>query len=175
MQRPVLLLSVITTVGLIIGYITGSFLTRTYTLKRIAEIPASPVVVSSIYDSVQHAIVVGLHNPGLVPINLINYSLVFTPGEYTTEAGYFLAPVNLNMKLDPQETVILTLSLKQHTQTLAAGDIVTGTIVYTYDQLPEVYQLIHTFKQTTLTEPQMINREGVQNNERTDTLQQQDN
>ena len=151
MQRPVFLLSLITVVGVLIGYITGSFVTRTYTLKRIAEVPASPVVVSSIYDSSQHAILVGLHNPGFVPIHLVNYSLVFTPGQYTTEGGYVLAPVNLNTILPPQETIILTLSLKEHTQALAMGDVVTGTIVYTYEGLPEVYQLIHTFEQTTLT------------------------
>ena len=148
MQRPVLLLSMITVVGVLIGYITGSFITRTYTLKRIAEVPASPIVVSSIYDSSQHAILIGLQNPGFVPINLINYSIVFTPGEHTTETGYFLTPVTLNMTLAPQETIILTLSLKKHTQALAVGDVVTGTIVYAYEGFPEVYQLIHTFRQT---------------------------
>ncbi|NPA34723.1 MAG: hypothetical protein GXO48_07345 [Chlorobi bacterium] len=175
MQRPVFILSMITVVGLLIGYITGSFITRTYTLKRIAEVPGSPIVISSIYDSAQHAILVGLHNPGFVPINFINYSIVFTPGEYTNEAGYFLAPVALNATLQPQETMILTLSLKEHTQALAMGDVVTGTIVYTYEGLPEIYQLIHTFEQTTLTGGETQASKRRQTTARSDTIQQTNN
>ncbi len=149
MRKPVLLLSLITIIGVGIGYLGGSFLTRRATLKAISNMPAAPIVVQSVYDTEQHAILVSVLNPGLKPITAVSYSLVFTPGTQTTQAAYMLAPMPLNVVLPPQAVTVLTLNLKEQTPHLQVGDVVTGTITYGYEGIPEIYQLIHTFTKGT--------------------------
>ncbi len=137
-------LLLVAVVGLVLGYGTGAFFAFERASVLVQNTPASPVIVGSLYDKEQHALVYLVSNPGGVPLQVVRHSLVFTPGEGSEEAGYQLIDVPTDVTLAPFSVAQVVIQLKTGTEQLQPGDVVAVTLDYTHPFSPDLYSVLHT-------------------------------
>ena len=142
-MRKTLLIILVALVGLAVGYGAGGFLTYNRVMETVSNIPASPIVLGSHYDKEAHAVVYMVSNPGSLPLQIVQHSLVFTPGEQSEVPAYVLTDVPSNITLPPFSTVAVALDLKENTAALEVGDVVAATINYTHPLSPDLYAVVH--------------------------------
>ncbi len=152
-MRKTVLFTLIGLIGLLLGLGVGGFLTYNRTVAELGSIPASPIVVGTVYDRENHTIVYAISNPGPVPLQLVDHTLVFTPGEETEEPAYVLTNVPVNMVLPPFTVTSVALDLKADTAELQVGDAVATTLAYTHPLSSDLYSVYHT---------QVISKEQLQ-------------
>ncbi len=143
-MRKTLFFTLIGLIGLLLGLGIGGFLTYNRTVAELGSIPASPIVVGTVYDRENHSIVYAVSNPGPVPLQLVDHTLVFTPGEESEEPAYVLTNVPLNLVLPPFTVTSVALDLKADTAQLQVGDAVATTLAYTHPLSTDLYSVYHT-------------------------------
>jgi len=141
--------------ALLLGFAVGSFsaASRARAAVKAAEelaagIPPSPVVTAARYDKANRSLVLRVLNPGLVPLQLVNQSLVFKPGAQSEEAAYALAALPLGLEVGPLSELEVRLKLKPESRELAAGDVLAATVTYTHPFSKDLYALTHVFEVT---------------------------
>jgi len=139
----------IAVLGLLLGYVVGSFFAFQRGTLLIRTTPASPIVVGAFYDREAHALVYLVSNPGAVPLKIVGHSLIFTPGEESQEPAYRLVDIPSDVDLLPFQVVQVVLDLKTGSQELLPGDVLAVTLNYTHPYSPDLYAVAHT---TVVTE-----------------------
>ncbi|NPA30379.1 MAG: hypothetical protein GXO37_00080 [Chloroflexi bacterium] len=139
----------IAVLGLLLGYVVGSFFAFQRGTLLIRTTPASPIVVGAFYDREDHALVYLVSNPGAVPLKVVGHSLIFTPGEESQEPAYRLVDIPSDVDLPPFQVVQVVLDLKAGSQELLPGDVLAVTLNYTHPYSPDLYAVAHT---TVITE-----------------------
>ncbi len=152
-KRRIWLILIIAVLGLFIGFGAGGYLTANRVITAMEQIPASPIVLDTVYEKEANQLALSLFNPGPVPLRLQNYTVTFTPGSETKEAAYVISEIPIDLTLPPFEVVTVLANLKEHTETLAVGDLVTLSIFYTHPLSPDVYSIIHPYMQGASEEP----------------------
>ncbi len=146
-QKRVWLLLFVALLGLFIGFGAGGYLTANRVATAMEQIPASPIVLDTTYDKEQNQLALSMFNPGPIPLRLESYTVTFTPGSETKEAAYVISEIPVQLTLPPFEVVTVSVNLKEHTEELAVGDLVTMSIFYTHPLSPDVYSIIHPYTQ----------------------------
>ncbi len=146
-QKRVWLLLFVALLGLFIGFGAGGYLTANRVATAMEQIPASPIVLDTTYDKEQNQLALSMFNPGPIPLRLESYTVTFTPGSETKEAAYVISEIPVQLTLPPFEVVTVSVNLKEHTEELAVGDLVTISIFYTHPLSPDVYSIIHPYTQ----------------------------
>ncbi len=146
-QKRVWLLLFVALLGLFIGFGAGGYLTANRVATAMEQIPASPIVLDTAYDKEQNQLALSMFNPGPIPLRLESYTVTFTPGSETKEAAYVISEIPVQLTLPPFEVVTVSVNLKEHTEELAVGDLVTISIFYTHPLSPDVYSIIHPYTQ----------------------------
>ena len=132
--------------ALFVGLGAGVYIQSSRTQAVLASIPASPIVVSAVYEPEKTQVVFELYNPGVLPIQLVDHSVVFKPGPESGEEAYALAAVPIGISIPGQTSVKVTLALKPGSEELKVGDVVAGTITYTHPLSTDIYAVTHIFK-----------------------------
>ncbi len=132
--------------ALLVGLGAGAYIQASRSQAALVAVPPSPVVLSATYKPDKKQVVLEVHNPGYLPLLLVDQSVVFTPGPESKEKAYALAAVPLNLTLPAGQTARVTLALKPESEALKAGDVVAGTITYTHPLSPDLYAVTHLFK-----------------------------
>ncbi len=145
-MRFFLLILLIAIGGLLIGGGAGSYLTYTNIMRSIASIPASPIILEAKYERENHRMVYSIHNPGTVPLEIIEKAIVFTPGEQTKEKGYVLANIPADIDLPPGTVTVVNVNLKPETEELQVGDVVVVTFTYRHPLSKDLYTVAHPFE-----------------------------
>ena len=122
-------------VGLMVGMGVGGFITYTSTAKYVQSVPGAPIVVGAKYDKEKNAMVLDVFNSGGLPITITSSGLVFKPkkGE-----GYTIANIPVNIVVPGGTITRVEIKLKENSQ-VQNGDILVGTLVYTYPYIPQIY------------------------------------
>ncbi len=147
MYRPLPLTIVFTLLALLVGWGTGSYLTSARATAALANLPAAPVVLSAAYDKQDRRLTLTVSNPGLVPIELLDKTLVFRPA--SGKGGWELARAPLPggvVELAPGSIEALVLELKEGSPDLKIGDVLASSLTYRYANLPDLYQLTHLYR-----------------------------
>ncbi|NPA12363.1 MAG: hypothetical protein GXO45_00085 [Aquificae bacterium] len=139
---------VVAVVGILLGWGIGSYLTYNKTMEAVGKIPASPIVVKALYDKPIHAIVFSVFNPGTVPLNIKRQSFVFKPGKETTEKGYSMQNIPVDIPLPPLTITTVVIKLKKDTQELKVGDVVNVELEYIHPLSPDRYIVKHGYEHT---------------------------
>jgi hypothetical protein len=142
-------------VALILGFAAGSFSAGSRAraaveaARTLAEgIPPSPVVTAARYDKENRSLVLRVLNPGLVPLRLVDQSLVFQPGAASQQAAYALAALPLGVEVPALSELEVRLNLKPESEALAVGDVLAATVSYTHPFSKDLYALTHVFEVT---------------------------
>ncbi len=142
-------------VALLLGFALGSFSAASRARQAVATaealaqgIPPSPVVTAARYDKEARALVLRVFNPGLVPVVLVDQSLVFKPGSESEETAYALAALPLGVEVAPLSELEVRVKLKPESQELAVGDVLAASIGYTHPYSRDLYMLTHAFTVT---------------------------
>lgn len=141
--------------ALLLGFAAGSFSAASRARAAVsaaealaAGIPPSPVVTAARYDKAEQALVLRIFNPGLVPLRLVDQSLVFKPGAASEQEAYALAAIPLGVEVAPLAELELRLKLKPESEALAVGDVLAATVSYTHPFSKDLYALTHVFEVT---------------------------
>ncbi|WP_457628592.1 hypothetical protein [Oceanithermus sp.] len=142
-------------IALALGFALGSYSAASRARAAIATaealaagIPPSPVVTSARYDKANDALVLKILNPGLVPVQLIDQSLVFKPGAASEQEAYALAAIPLGVEVPPLAELEVQIKLKPESKKLAAGDVLAASVTYAHPYSNDLYMLTHVFKVT---------------------------
>ena len=144
-RKRVWIILLIALLGLIIGFSAGGYLTANRVIRAVEQIPASPIVLDTVYDKEQNQLALSIMNPGPMPLHLQNHSITFTPGSETDEAAYVVSNIPMDVTIPPFEVAIVVVNLKEHTADLQVGDLVTVSVFYTHPLSPDVYSVIHPY------------------------------
>jgi len=149
-NKRVWIILIIALLGLFIGFSAGGYLTSHRVMRAVEQIPASPIVLDTVYDKEQGQLALSILNPGPLPLHLENHTVTFTPGSETDEAAYVVSNIPMDVTLPPFEMAIVVINLKEHTADLQVGDLVTVSIFYSHPLSPDVYSVLHpyTYQQT---------------------------
>ena len=143
MKRTLTVAVLVTIVGVLLGMGIGGFVTYTSVVQTVKSIPGAPIVVGAKYDSDQNALVLDLFNPGGLPIYVETTGLVFKP---KNGQGYQLANLPANVKVEGGSIARLVITLKETSKgKVEIGDIISGTLVYHYPYIPQVYTTTYSF------------------------------
>ncbi len=141
--------------ALLLGFAVGSYSAASRARAAVAAaenlatgIPPSPVVTSARYDKAGGALVLKVLNPGLVPLRLIDQSLVFKPGAGSEQEAYALAALPLGVEVPPLAELEVRLKLKSDSEDLVVGDVLAASVSYTHPYSNDVYMLTHLFRVT---------------------------
>ncbi len=145
LQKRVWIILIIALLGLFIGFSAGGYLTTNRVMRAVEQIPASPLVLDTVYDKEQNQLALSILNPGPLPLRLQNHTITFTPGSETEEAAYVVSNIPMDVTIPPFEMAIVVINLKEHTADLQVGDLVTVSIFYTHPLSPDVYTVIHPY------------------------------
>jgi len=129
-------------VGLLVGMGVGGFISYTTTKDYLKSVPGAPLVVGAGYDEDKNALVLDVYNSGGLPIAVSEGQLVFKPKE---GEGYAIASVPIRTTIPSTSIVRIEIKLKEQT-VVKEGDLISGTIVYAYPYIPQIYTA--TFKLT---------------------------
>jgi hypothetical protein len=122
-------------VGLLVGMGVGGYITYTTTAKYVQSVPGAPIVVGAKYDEAKNAMVLDIFNSGGLPITVTGSGLVFKPKNGN---GYAIANIPVNVVIPGGTIARVEIKLKENTE-VNIGDILSGTIVYAYPYIPQVY------------------------------------
>jgi hypothetical protein len=137
MKRTLTVAVLVTIVGVLLGMGIGGFVSYSTVSKTVKSIPGAPLVVGAKYDKDQNALILDIFNPGGLPIYVETTALVFKPKQGN---GYQLANIPANVKIDGGTIARLVLRLRQESKgNVQIGDVLTGTIVYHYPYIPQIY------------------------------------
>ncbi|WP_459818757.1 hypothetical protein [Galenea microaerophila] len=144
MKKPYALVLLMTLLGVIVGWGTGSYLTGATARAALDEVPAAPVVIASGYDEKSKTLSLTFTNAGGQPIDILGKGLTFKPKQGD---GYALAFTQFEqpIRIEPFSVATLRVKLKADTATLVNGDVVATTIQYAYPLLPDVFEMTHMF------------------------------
>ncbi|HFB39290.1 MAG TPA: hypothetical protein ENJ76_02590, partial [Oceanithermus sp.] len=104
--------------ALLVGLGAGAYIQASRSQAALVAVPPSPVVLSATYKPDKKQVVLEVHNPGYLPLLLVDQSVVFTPGPESKEKAYALAAVPLNLTLPAGQTARVTLALKPESEAL---------------------------------------------------------
>ncbi len=152
-KQRIWLILIIAVLGLFIGFGAGGYLTANRVITAMEQIPASPIILDTVYEKEANQLVMSVFNPGPVPLRLQSYTVTFTPGTETEEEAYVISEIPVELTLPPFEVATVAVNLKEHTEELAVGDLVTLSIFYTHPLSADVYSIIHPYMQGTSEEP----------------------
>ena len=147
-MNRVLVFFISSLLALLIGWGIGGYITYNNTIDKVGQIPASPIVVKSVYNKEAHAVIYSVYNPGTVPLTVTNQSFIFKPGKETTQKAYEVANIPVNIILPPLTTAIVRMNLKKGTEKLKQGDIILSTLHYVHPLSNDVYTVSHRFEYT---------------------------
>ncbi len=169
MRRPHFLLLLLLLLGLAVGWGSGSFLTRARVIRMVENVPASPIVLSTTYDTATNSLGFAVLNPGLVPLRMESADFIFTPGTHTQEPAYVVNRLPLQTELPPQAVTTVIVPLKEGAALLQEGDVVLTTLAYTHPLADALYTVIAAYTQGASGE----NATPPQTESAVDTLVQQ--
>lgn len=142
MKRTLTVAVLVTIVGLLLGMGIGGFVTYTSAVQTVKSIPGAPIVVGAKYDRKQNALVLDVFNTGGLPIYVETTGLVFKPKNGN---GYALANLPANVKIEGGSIARLVIKLKSESLgKVQIGDLISGTLVYHYPYIPQVYTTTYT-------------------------------
>jgi len=144
-KKRVWIILLIALLGLFIGFSAGGYLTNNRVIRAMEQIPASPIILDTEYDKDQNQLALSILNPGPLPLQLQSYSITFTPGTETEETAYVISNIPMDVTIAPFEMVVVLVNLKEHTQNLQVGDLVTTSVFYTHPLSPDIYTVIHPY------------------------------
>jgi len=130
-------------IALLLGFAIGSFSAASRARAAVtaaealaAGIPPSPVVTAARYDKANDQLVLRVLNPGLVPVKLIDQSLIFKPGAASEQEAYALTAIPLGIEIAPLSAVEVQLKLKPEAKKLEVGDVLAASVSYTHPFSP---------------------------------------
>jgi len=144
-NKRVWIILLIALLGLFIGFSVGGYLTTNRVMRAVEQIPASPIVLDTVYDKDHNQLALSIMNPGPMPLHLENHTITFTPGSETEEAAYVVSNIPMDVTIPPFEVAIVVINLKENTADLQLGDLVTVSVFYTHPLSPDVYTVIHPY------------------------------
>jgi len=160
-------------IALLLGFAIGSFSAASRARAAVAAaealatgIPPSPVVTSARYDKANDQLVLQILNPGLVPVKLIDQSLIFKPGAASQQEAYALTAIPLGVEIAPLSAVEVQLKLKPESKKLEVGDVLAASVSYTHPFSRDLYVLTHVFS---------VNEEAAKGKEQKEPAQPQMN
>ncbi len=151
--------------ALVLGWGIGGYIAYNKTIDAVGKIPASPIIVKSVYDREKHAVVFSFLNPGTLPLTVIGEDFIFKPGKESKEKNYEIKNIPANIPLVPLGITTVALKLKEGTQELKTGDIVMATIHYIHPLSSDIYTVSHKFEYTGKpqeTPPKEIKKEKTE-------------
>lgn len=144
MYRPVPLIALACLLALLVGWGGGNYLAWARANVALSSLPAAPVVTDAEYDHEQRLLTLTLTNPGLVPIELLNKTLMLRPASGEDNVALLdVAFPGGSLRLPPASIERLELRLAADDPKLAAGDVLASSITYRYADIPDVYQITH--------------------------------
>ena len=145
-MNRVILFFVTSLIALVLGWGVGSYITYNNTVEAMGKIPASPLIVKSVYDKGEHSVVFSFYNPGTLPLTITSESFIFKPGKETKQKGYEMANIPAHIVLPPMTITLVSLKLKKGTEKLKLGDVVMATLHYVHPLSTDVYTISHRFE-----------------------------
>ncbi len=147
-MNRVVLFFVTSILALVLGWGIGSYIAYNKTIEAVGKIPASPIIVKSVYDKSHHAVVFSILNLGTLPLTVVSESFIFKPGKESSEKRYKMENIPASIPLVPLGVTTVTLKLKKGTQELKSGDIVMATLHYIHPLSEDIYTVSHKFEYT---------------------------
>ena len=147
-MNRVILFFVTSLLALVIGWGIGGYITYNKTIEAVGKIPASPIIVKSVYDRSHHAVIFSILNLGTLPLTVVSESFIFKPGKESSEKRYKMENIPASIPLVPLGITTVTLKLKEGTQELKSGDIVMVTLHYIHPLSDDIYTISHKFEYT---------------------------
>ncbi len=135
-------------IALVLGWGIGGYITYNKTIEAVGKIPASPIIVKSVYNREKHSVVFSILNLGTLPLTVVSESFIFKPGKESSQKRYELKNIPTNIPLVPLGITTVALKLKEGTQELKSGDIVMATLHYVHPLSNDVYTVSHKFEYT---------------------------
>ncbi|SNZ03263.1 hypothetical protein SAMN06265182_0335 [Persephonella hydrogeniphila] len=135
-------------VAIILGWGVGGYITYNKTIEAVGKIPASPIVVKTVYDRKNHTVVFSVLNTGTLPLTVVSESFVFKPGKESAEKQYKMENIPAHITLIPLGITTVSLKLKKGSQELKSGDIVMATLHYVHPLSDDIYTVSHKFEFT---------------------------
>lgn len=139
--------------ALLLGFAIGSFSAASRARAAVtaaeslaAGIPPAPVVTSTRYDKANDALTLRVLNPGLVPVKLVDQSIIFKPGAASKQEAYALTAIPLGVEVAPLSEVEVQLKLKPNAEKLEVGDVLAASVSFTHPYSRDIYVLSHVFK-----------------------------
>ncbi len=146
MKKPTSIIIIVALVSIFLGWTIGNFFTTTTLSKAIAQIPASPIILSAEYNKKEHSITYSILNSGGTEVKIVQQSFIFKPGKESNEKGYIVSNIPVNIKLNPGVITKLEMKLKKGTEKLHIGDIVLSTFSYVHPLSTDIYTIAHSFE-----------------------------
>jgi len=113
-----------------------------------ANTPASPVVVQSDYNEQNWELHVTLVNTGIMPIKILNKSLVLTP-KWQQQVAIALN-IPMNVTLNWGEAFVVKTKLNTNKDNFKLWDVLTSSFDYVYPISNDVYTLTHVFVKSNM-------------------------
>jgi len=113
-----------------------------------ANTPASPVVVQSDYNEQNWELHVTLINTGIMPIKILNKSLVLTP-KWQQQVAIALN-IPMNVTLNWGEAFVVKTKLNTNKDNFKLWDVLTSSFDYVYPISNDVYTLTHVFVKSNM-------------------------
>lgn len=135
--------------GMYRGLIATELATKSLIISA-ANTPASPVVVESSYNENKWELSVVLVNTWIMPIKILDKSLVLTP---KAEADVAVAVnIPMNITINWWEAFIVKTKLEGNKDNFKLWDVLTSTFSYVYPISNDVYTLTHIFTKSDQTD-----------------------
>jgi len=155
MKKEGLLLIVLPIVMVFIGLFAGFYFGVYKTAVAVAGcqmekalIAPSPVISQSLYDEKKHQLKLTIVNPGGMPIELLDKSLVLKPANAKRQPVLIMSSIPLNIVLPPYSTMELDLKLG-NTTGFVVGDVLETTLTYMLPVSNDVYAVVHRFEKSS--------------------------
>ncbi|WP_456384585.1 hypothetical protein [Persephonella sp.] len=135
-------------IAIMLGWGIGSYITYNNTIEAVGKIPGSPIVVRAVYDKPTHSVLFSVFNPGTLPLTVTKQSFIFKPGKESSQKGYQVQNVPVNIPLVPLGITTVAIKLKKDTQELKTGDMVNITLEYIHPLSADKYYVKHGYEHT---------------------------
>ncbi len=138
---------VILALGLFVGFYFGVYRTSlAVTACEIEKslIPASPVITHSMYNPKTKELILDVENPGGMPIDLIDKSLMLQV--VWKQPVVLMAQIPLGLEIPPYGKITLKLELWPQGSGFNVGDILVTTLTYKLPVSNDIYSVVHVFQ-----------------------------
>ena len=162
MKKETLLLVLTPFIMVFVGLFTGFYFGIYKTSVAISGceiqkslIAPSPIVTNSSYNEQKHELSLTVINPGIMPILLLNKTLVLKPANTKKQPILIATSLPLDITIPAYGKIKLKLHLGQAGSWFVVGDVLETTLTYSLPVSKDIYAVVHRFQKSN-----QVNKKG---------------